>query len=269
MSYRNVPTHAVILAAGLGSRLRPLTDECPKPLIEVHGVPILHNALRQLAAAGVKTATIVVGYRREAIERSCTDAFAGIEIRYVHSTVFERTGSAYSLWLARDTLLQGDVLLLEGDVFFEERTLERVLESADDVAALDVFDETMTGSAVLLSTQGMVLAFRMNQTAAHLGAEPLYKTINIFRFNAQTLRETLVPALDELIAAGGTKAYVEQLLAGLVTDGRLELRGAVCRDARWFEIDSEMDLRIAERIFHPAPLIEREALVSSVSSRFG
>lgn len=260
MNHRNVPQHAVILAAGLGTRLRPLTDDCPKPLIEVHGVPILHNALRHLGAAGVKTATIVVGYRREAIERSCTDRFAGVDIHYVHSNAYERTGSAYSLWLARDTLLQGDVLLLEGDVFFEQRTLDRVLETAGDVAALDVFDETMTGSAVLLSAQSTVRAFRMNQTAAHLGSEPLYKTVNIFRFSEPTLRQTLVPALDHLIASGGTKAYVEQLLAMLVTEGHLELRGAVCRDVRWFEIDSETDLRIAERIFLPLPLLERDGL---------
>lgn len=258
MTYRDTPRNAVILAAGLGTRLRPLTDNCPKPLIEVHGVPILHNALRQLAAVGVERATIVVGYRSEAIERSCMQSFAGIEVRYVHSTAFERTGSAYSLWLARDALLEGDVLLLEGDVFFETRTLQNVLEAAGDVAALDIFDESMTGSAVLLSAHSMVRAFRMNQTAAHLGAELLYKTINIFRFTSQTLRDSLVPALDELIYAGGTKAYIEQLLATLVTEGRIALRGAVCRDARWFEIDNETDLRIAERIFEPAPGTERD-----------
>lgn len=258
MIHRDTPRTAVILAAGLGTRLRPLTDSCPKPLIEVHGVPILHNALRQLAAVGVEKAIIVVGYRSEAIERSCMERFGGIEVRYIHSTAFERTGSAYSLWLARDALLEGDVLLLEGDVFFETRTLQNVLDSAGDVAALDVFDESMTGSAVLLSSQDMVRAFRMNQTAAHLGAEPLYKTINIFRFTSQTLRDSLVPALDELIYTGGTTAYIEQLLATLVTEGRIALRGAVCRGARWFEIDSETDLRIAERIFQSAPSIERD-----------
>ena len=94
MLYSSAPQHAVILAAGLGSRLRPLTDDRPKPLVEVGGVPILHNALRNLAAVGVTDATIVVGYRHDAIERRCGEIFAGIRIQYVVSDVFERTGSA-------------------------------------------------------------------------------------------------------------------------------------------------------------------------------
>src|SRR4029453_14376450 len=118
MIFRNDPQRAVILAAGLGSRLRPFTDDRPKPLVPVHGMPILHNALLNLAAVGVKEVTIVVGYRRQIIERYGGEFFAGMHIFYVTSDAFESTGSAYSLWLAREALLSGDSWLLEGDVFF-------------------------------------------------------------------------------------------------------------------------------------------------------
>src|SRR6201999_3309239 len=114
------------LAAGFGSRLRPLTDFRPKPLVEVHGVPILHNALRHLAGVGVREATIVVGYRKDAIQYACGGQFAGVDITYVESSVYDRTGSAYSLWLAREALLRGDAYLLEGDVFFEAEALHRL-----------------------------------------------------------------------------------------------------------------------------------------------
>lgn len=62
------PKKAVILAAGMGSRLRPLTDLRPKPLIEVNGTSILHNSLRNLAAIGVEEVIVVVGYRKDAIQ---------------------------------------------------------------------------------------------------------------------------------------------------------------------------------------------------------
>lgn len=261
MFHRDVPDDAVILAAGLGSRLRPLTEARPKPLVEVHGVPILHNALRSLADAGVKRVTLVVGYRRETIERSCGHEFEGIDIEYVRSNVFETTGSAYSLWLARETLLRGDVLLLEGDVFFDAALLQRVLCLAGDVAAVDVFDESMTGSAALVSPEGRVIEFRMNQSAATVIGQPLYKTVNINRFTSQTLRQVIVPALDELIGAGNHKCYVEQVLAQLLESGALHMRGAPCNAVRWFEIDSESDLRIAEAIF--APVKRRRAQAAS------
>ncbi len=121
-----VPCRAIVLAAGLGSRLRPLTDLRPKPLVEVNGMPILHNALRNLEAIGVGEVTVVVGYRKDAIQYACGSRFGGVEINYVESTVFDRTGSAYSLWLAREVLLSGDCLLLEGDVFFEQDALRRL-----------------------------------------------------------------------------------------------------------------------------------------------
>jgi len=249
MTLSPVPRRAVILAAGLGTRLRPFTDERPKPLVEVHGVPILHNALRNLAAVGVEHTTIVVGYRKEVIQRSYGVDFEGMRISYAESSVFDRTGSAYSMWLAREALLEGDAFLLEGDVFFDVETLKRLLSRNGDVAALDVFDETMTGSAVVLSSHGAVTEFRMHQTAADLGREPLYKTINIYRFTAATLRNAIVPRLDAWIDNGGTKTYIEQFLATLVADRSIDLQTSVCSDVRWFEIDSEADLRTAERIF--------------------
>nr|WP_274542319.1 phosphocholine cytidylyltransferase family protein [Bradyrhizobium algeriense] len=133
----NAPKKGVILAAGFGSRLRPLTDLRPKPLVEVNGTPILYNALRNLEAVGVKEVTIVVGYRKDDIQYACGSRFGELEIKYVESSVFDRTGSAYSLWLARDTLRSGNCFLLEGDVFFEENALRYLMVSqATDVAAV-------------------------------------------------------------------------------------------------------------------------------------
>ncbi len=248
--------HAVILAAGLGSRLRPYTDERPKPLVPVHGIPILHNTLANLADVGITQATIVVGYRKEAIQRSCGTRFGGIDIAYVESSVFDRTGSAFSLWLARAALLGGDALLLEGDVFFDEETLPALLAVVGDVAAVAPFDATMTGSAVTLSASGAVSSFRMNQTSEALrDGAPLYKTMNLFHFTAETSRRILVPALDAMIEGGATRAYVEQVLANLVNEGSLTLTAVPCGECKWFEIDSEADLRAAEAIFADAAFV--------------
>ncbi|WOH52600.1 phosphocholine cytidylyltransferase family protein [Bradyrhizobium sp. sBnM-33] len=258
----NAPKKAIILAAGFGSRLRPLTDLRPKPLVEVNGTPILHNALRNLEAVGVEEVTIVVGYRKDAIQYACGSRFGGLEIKYVESTVFDRTGSAYSLWLARDALLSGDCYLLEGDVFFEVDALRYLnVADADDVAAVAPFDSSMQGSAVTLSENGLISAFRMKQTAADLDGDGpvLFKTMNILRFNSVTLTKTIVPSLEDIIGSGATQAYTEELLAYLVQRRGLQLAAARCDDLRWYEIDSTEDLRIAENIFATAspPLVSR------------
>lgn len=249
---RTPTKHAVILAAGLGSRLRPLTDLRPKPLVEVNGTPIIHNALRNLEAVGVEEVTIVVGYRKDAIQYACGSRFGDIEIKYVESSFFDCTGSAYSLWLARDALLSGDCFLLEGDVFFEADALRYLVPGgAADMIAVAPFNELMEGSAVLLSDTGFISAFRMKQTAADVVADGprLFKTMNLLRFSASSLRETIVPALDEIVASGARQAYTEELLAYLVERRGLQLAAARCDSLRWYEIDSPEDLRIAERIF--------------------
>lgn len=248
---------AVVLAAGMGSRLRPYTEAVPKPLVEVNGVPILHNALHQLSQAGIRRATIVVGYRKEAIEGSCRSRFEDVEIDYVHNPIFDQTGSAYSLWLARDTLLSGDTLFLEGDVFFERKVLERTLRSVSaartNVAAVAAFTALMSGSAVKLAQDGVIQTFLMNQVPAEAQASGLFKTINLTRFSGAALRQHLVPALHRIAVNGHRDAYVEQVLATLIERSELELAAADCSDTRWFEIDSEDDLRLAETIFAPTP----------------
>ncbi|WP_183258047.1 phosphocholine cytidylyltransferase family protein [Bradyrhizobium sp. CIR48] len=248
----NAPKHALILAAGVGSRLRPLTDLNPKPLVQIHGTPILHNALYNLGRVGVEQVTIVVGYRKEVIQDACGSRFGSVAIKYVESPVYDRTGSAYSLWLARDALVSGGHFLLEGDVFFEENVLRQLLISEEpDAAAVAPFDDLMQGSAVLLSDLGFISEFRLKQTARNLIAEgpPLYKTMNLLRLSASTLRTEVIPALDDMIRAGATQAYTEELLSYLVETQGLQLAAVRCDDLRWYEIDDAEDLRTAERIF--------------------
>ncbi|MDA9420917.1 phosphocholine cytidylyltransferase family protein [Bradyrhizobium sp. CCBAU 53380] len=251
----NAPKHALILAAGVGSRLRPITDLTPKPLVRIHGTPILHNALHNLGRVGVEQATIVIGYRKEAIREACGSRLGGVAIKFVESSVYDRTGSAYSLWLARDALLSGDHYLLEGDVFFEENILRQlIISEAPNAAAVAPFHELMQGSAVLLSDLGLISEFRLKQTARNLIANgpPLYKTMNLLRLSASTLRTEVIPALDDMVRAGATQAYTEELLSYLVETRGLQLAAVRCDDLRWYEIDDAEDLRIAERIFAEA-----------------
>lgn len=251
-----MPARAVILAAGFGSRLRPYTDLRPKPLVEVNGTPILHNALRNLDAIGATEVTIVVGYRKDAIEYACGSRFGNLQINYVESSVFDRTGSAYSLWLARDTLISGDCYLLEGDVFFEEQALRELARCpAPNAAAVAPFDAAMEGSAVVLSDEGFISEVRLKQTAENLviPGPALFKTLNLLRFSATALRDVIVPVLNDIIGSGASKAYTEELLGHLIDRHGLQLAAVRCDELRWYEIDSADDLRIAERIFADAP----------------
>ncbi len=99
---RTMVHKAVILAAGIGDRLQPFTQQFPKCLAPVNGVPILVNALTHLSDAGVDEAVIVVGHHKEKIYERIGDTFEAVKVSYIESENYASTNNIYSLWLARE-----------------------------------------------------------------------------------------------------------------------------------------------------------------------
>jgi NDP-sugar pyrophosphorylase family protein len=250
-----VPDHAIILAFDLGSRLHELAAQKRSALVCEQGATGLQWALSALSGAGVKTATIVVGYGKDLIKSACGGRFGGLELRYIEASVIRRTGSAYGLWLAREALLSGDVLLLDGDIVFEAAVLDRLVRSRGiDVAAVVPFNETMTGSAVTISRRGTIDQVLVHQAASDLArGEPLFKIMNLFRFTGDTLQRHLVPALDEVVGSGAMTARVEQVLSYLIGECGLQLFAADCGDLKWLEINNEEVLPITRTTLCPDP----------------
>ncbi len=126
-----------------------------------------------------------------------------------------------------------------------------MMANALNAAAVAPFDPSMEGSGVLVARDGLIFEVPLNQTAASLLSDgpSLFKTMNLMRFSSIALSMTIVPALDELIGSGASKAYTEEVLAYLIEKRGLQLAAARCDDQRWYEIDSVGDLRVAERIF--------------------
>lgn len=111
--------NAVILAAGMGMRLRPLTDERPKSLVEIAGESFFARQLRQLRAAGISDITVVTGYKADAF--SPWRGEPGLS--FVHNPVFDVKNNLWSMLVARDRL--GDTIVLDGDVRLADGLIPR------------------------------------------------------------------------------------------------------------------------------------------------
>ncbi len=141
---------AVVLAAGRGTRMKGLTQRCPKPMLPLAGRPMLAHQLERLAAAGVREACIVIGYRGEMI----SDYFAGqpprgIRLTYVVQATPDGTGSA--TLLAREFAAGGPFLMTFGDIIVEPRVyseLARLAEDSEMALALTRVDDPYRGGAV-------------------------------------------------------------------------------------------------------------------------
>lgn len=117
---------AVILAAGMGRRLRPLTFNLPKAFIEIGGKPLIYRSLDNLRHIGINTVIIVTGFMESFFKEKLGKNYNGVEIIYTSNKEYKTTGSMYSL-SRTEGLLNEDILLLESDLLYELKALEELL----------------------------------------------------------------------------------------------------------------------------------------------
>ena len=143
---------AIILAAGVGKRLWPITQHRPKCLIEIGSKTLLHRYLEALASLGIQRADIVVGYKQEMIRTAVEAKACGVRVNFLVNDQFHR-GSISSLWIAR-TALDDDVIVMDADVLFHREILRRLVQSSFPNALL--MDDTVkqTGEECMVVVEG-------------------------------------------------------------------------------------------------------------------
>jgi histidinol-phosphate/aromatic aminotransferase/cobyric acid decarboxylase-like protein/choline kinase len=241
---------AIILAAGKGTRLQPLTADVPKCLVEVGGVPLLQRALRALASQGVVEAVIVIGYGGDVIRDRIGSHFANVAIRYVDAPDFDTTNNIRSLWDARDYLDQ-DILLLEADVAFDAAVVTALLRQPGSSAAVAPYQRSLSGTVVRQNEHNDVTSFTLGaEQGPTFDLSTALKTVNIYLLREQLLRDAVVPCLCRAVEAGHVDRYYETVLQECVAKGKLTNLTAVDVSAsRWYEIDDHRDLDAAEFLF--------------------
>ena len=129
---------AVILAAGMASRLRPLTEHTPKCLLKVGERSLLQRSIDALKSNGILDFVIVTGYLHEMIEAFVAEEYGNsINVTFIHNKVFDSTNNIYSLWLAKPEAEGEEILLLDSDLLYDPEIIARVLaDNAENVLTL-------------------------------------------------------------------------------------------------------------------------------------
>ena len=236
-------TTALLLAAGTGSRLWPLTDDAPKCLTEIGGTTILERLVRSLRSRGFKRLVIVVGHLDRCIRQALRTSVDGLTIEFIRSPRYRTTNNIYSLWMARNTIRE-PFLLIESDLVFDTALLDDMLEP--DRIAVSRMLPWMNGTTVTLDPWQQVTGFHVGGHPAP--AELSYKTVNMYSFSPPSWRR-VASRLDQYISAGRVGEYYETVFAELVAEGSLSLQAAFFDDEYWYEIDTLEDLHEAERLF--------------------
>ena len=237
---------ALLLAAGTGSRLSPLTDSTPKCLVEVNGIPILERLVRSLRSHGFKRLVVVVGHLSEVVQDYLGSRYAGLEITYVASPRYKTTNNIYSLWLA-GKVIDEPFLLIESDLVFHPEQLRPMLQP--DRIAVSKRLPWMNGTTVTLNERQQLEALWLG--AVNRNDATHFKTVNIYSFSRNTW-QSIWERLDRHISAKKVKGYYESVLAELVAEEKLTFAPVFFDIDRWYEIDTLEDLSEAEEMF-PEP----------------
>ncbi len=244
---------ALLLAAGKGSRLSPLTDMTPKCLVPVNEISILERLILSLQVHNFKRLVVVVGHQADCIRNFLGTRAGGMEITYITSPLYRTTNNIYSLWLARKAIDE-PFLLIESDLVFDPKMLKDMLYP--DRIAVARLQPRMNGTTVTINRRQEIKAF---YCGAHKHDDTHYKTVNIYSLSTitwQLLRERL----DHHISNNMVNGYYETVFADMVNEGCLSFKPVFFDINRWYEIDTIADLRAAEQVFglhHHPPAIGR------------
>jgi choline kinase len=240
---------AVVLAAGLGTRLRPLTDEVPKCLVPLAGRPLIEQALDSLQSGGVESVVVVSGYRATAVAAAVAKVAASRERLFAvcaENRDFARTGTASSLLTGLATLgaagWDGEVMVAEGDVWFDRGLVTRLTrQEYPDVVAVDQRGVGGDGSLLRLSADGTVESWYFLSDGSELPDGEVVRLANVYRFGSAGWRDVLLPRLKEAVTAD-PRLPLERFLGSVGRTGEIALRGVMVSDCCWWEIDTEADL---------------------------
>jgi choline kinase len=235
-------TAAVILVAGIGSRLRPITDDRPKALVDVGGETILARAVRLLAEYGVRRVVLATGYREDAVKAAMRGAPLAVE--YCKNPEFDRTQNSVSLALCRGALGSDAFFKLDGDVVFQRQVLERLDDSSVELAVAVDAGRLLDAEAMKVSVDGSrIRAFGKGITLESSAGE----SIGIERLSGSA-GANVFDALERTIAGGETGLYYEDVYSRLIAQGALEAEAVGVRDLPWTEVDDFSDLERAREL---------------------
>ena len=207
---------AVILAAGCATRLRPHSDDTPKTLLPVGGVPILRRTITSLLRVGFDQFVIGTGYLEHMVRDAVASWFPGLDVTFVTNKDFRSTNNAFSLLLTREHVEDDGFILLDGDVVFDLEVVEELVDRGPDCLAVrSVGQIGLEEVKVTADNEDRVLAIGKHVPVRSAMGE----SVGIELFSASSSKK-LFAALDERVRAQGlVNEYYEAAFQQVIDEG--------------------------------------------------
>ncbi len=235
----------VILAAGIGSRLRPMTNTKPKCLVTTAGMPILRYQIDAYKAAGITELVLVVGYEGGAIRDYCKH-IKDLDIHIVENPDYETTNNMYSLYLTRKFVGGNEFILNNADLSIDSSIVFDLLHHpASDAIAVD--SSVYNGESMKVSVNAQGVITNIAKTISE--ADAFACSIDFYKFSRES-SQVFFAEIERIIETEqNVKDWTEVAMQRLMQEGRLQFKPCDIQGKRWVEVDNYEDLALSDRLF--------------------
>lgn len=242
---------ALILAAGMGTRLGKYTEKIPKCMLEINEISLVERVADSLVAAGIERLVVVAGYKSSILSLFIMERINKLQIEIIDNPRYATTNNIYTLYLARKEMLADDTILLESDLIFDIDLITSLCQDIHpDMAVLDKYDpEWMNGTVVKINQNKNITSFIPKKEIEAEQIKDYYKTVNIYKFSKEFSKDFLIPELCHEIDNGRVNEYYETVLGKITKTSGSCLTGLLMEGRKWFEVDDENDYNIAKNMF--------------------
>ena len=233
---------ALILAAGLGSRLSPLTDDIPKCMVKVNGVAIIDKQIQNLIENGINELYIVTGYKRNVLEMHINEKYSDLNIKIIYNDMYDSTNNMYSLNIARDYLYGQEFIMMNSDLFFEEEIIKVLIEEKYSNLIVCQPKSYNEESMKVVVNEGIItrISKQIDKTDSY-GV-----SIDIYRFGEETSRKLFDITNEYIYIKKDINSWSEVAIDDLLKISEFK---TLDMQYKWMEIDNIKDLMLAEKIF--------------------
>lgn len=231
---------ALILAAGLGTRLAPITNDRPKALVPVNGQPILLKQIDNLHKNGIYNITIVAGYKADILKKLVHEKFP--EIKIIESIDYATTNNMYSAYLVKEIVGKHEFLMMNGDVFFDSSIVTSLINcEAENAIAVDM-GKYMEESMKVVEYDNHIVQISKKITPK----EALGVSIDVYKFSVEGGNSFFAKCSEYIEQRKELNLWSEVALNDILNS--IEFKACPFH-GRWVEIDNHDDLTEAERLF--------------------
>jgi histidinol-phosphate/aromatic aminotransferase/cobyric acid decarboxylase-like protein/choline kinase len=240
---------AIILAAGYGNRMRPLTDSQHKTLLNIGNRTIIERIIDGLVENGIRSIIVGLGYRAEQLTAFLNERYGKVcEFTFVINERYRETNNIYSLSLIFEkSVIDDDVILIESDLVYEPAVIEKVIRSEySNVALVDRYRSGMDGTVVSLDGDVVTSVIPPHLQGQNFDFSDKYKTLNIYKFSREFCCHDFKNILTYYSRTIDDNCYYELMLGFLIYMQREKIYAEKVEGLKWAEVDDPNDMRLAE-----------------------